>query len=246
MHPYVEILGHTFQLYHLINAFITLPLGALYLYFGFKSFGLKKLQIFYFFLIGYFAEYFGGWVVPLFYRMVLLGQKEWIYAWDKAPGRYFHSVVFFYLLYVVVFCKLWRWPLWKVLDRWIITISMASAMNRVGCLLQGCCPGKPTDLPWAIHLPVYQPEIARHPTQIYMIILETALTFFLWRFSKKKKYDGHVFWVGILAYSVYRYLIEYFRVNPVAYFGLTHAQLFSILCVELALGVLIYNRRQHP
>ncbi len=243
MYPMVHIYGHSFYTYDLINALLAVPAIAVYFYFSLRSIGIKNSQILIFFFLGYIVEYFGGWLIPLFNRMVILHQTQWFYTWDKPPGRYFHSVLVVYLLYTLVVCKIWRWPVWKILDRWIIGVLMASAIARFGCLIQGCCEGKLCDLPWAIRFPA-QPDIARYPTQVFMIVLESALTFFLWRLGKKIKYDGQVFWVGILAYSIYRYLIEYLRTNPVIFLGLTHAQLFSLVCAELALGVLIYNRRK--
>ena len=53
-------------------------------------------------------------------------------------------------------------------------IILAQAVGRVGCIINGCCYGLPTSLPWAViytHPNSFAPlGIPIHPTQIYEII----------------------------------------------------------------------------
>lgn len=47
------------------------------------------------------------------------------------------------------------------------------ALGRVGCFLAGCCYGRPTDLPWAMHFPNLPMEFGghgAHPTQLYLFL----------------------------------------------------------------------------
>lgn len=39
--------------------------------------------------------------------------------------------------------------------------AVGVAINRVGCFLQGCCYGRPTDLPWGVRFPPGSPAWAR-------------------------------------------------------------------------------------
>ncbi|HEX5397610.1 MAG TPA: prolipoprotein diacylglyceryl transferase [Verrucomicrobiae bacterium] len=46
-----------------------------------------------------------------------------------------------------------RWknlPVWKTADILAPSIALGSVFGRIGCLLNGCCYGRPTDVPWAI------------------------------------------------------------------------------------------------
>jgi hypothetical protein len=43
-----------------------------------------------------------------------------------------------------------KMPLWKTADVLAPSIALGSVFGRIGCLLNGCCYGRPTDLPWAI------------------------------------------------------------------------------------------------
>lgn len=56
------------------------------------------------------------------------------------------SIIFAYLLYH-------KLPIRKYLDILAIGLMLALVFGRVGCFLNGCCWGQPTDLPWGVHFP---------------------------------------------------------------------------------------------
>ena len=56
------------------------------------------------------------------------------------------AIILFYLIYH-------KLPIRKYLDILAIGLMLALAFGRIGCLLNGCCFGKPTDLPWDIRFP---------------------------------------------------------------------------------------------
>src|SRR6185295_6502206 len=43
-----------------------------------------------------------------------------------------------------------RLPLWTTTDVFAPGIALGHVVGRMGCLMAGCCFGKPTSLPWAI------------------------------------------------------------------------------------------------
>jgi len=56
------------------------------------------------------------------------------------------TIIFFYLLYH-------KLPIRHYLDILAIALMLALAFGRIGCFLNGCCFGKPTELPWAVRFP---------------------------------------------------------------------------------------------
>ncbi len=56
------------------------------------------------------------------------------------------TIIFFYLLYH-------KLPIRRYLDILAIALMLALVFGRIGCLLNGCCFGKPTELPWAVCFP---------------------------------------------------------------------------------------------
>ncbi len=75
---------------------------------------------------------------------------------------------------------LWKkMPVWKTADVLAPSIALGSVFGRVGCLLNGCCYGRPTDVPWAItftnplahELSGTPLNVPLHPTEIYDALL---------------------------------------------------------------------------
>ncbi|MCP4023213.1 MAG: prolipoprotein diacylglyceryl transferase [Desulfobacteraceae bacterium] len=104
---------------------------------------------------------------------------------------------------------------WKTAD--IITpgIVLGHAVGRIGCFFAGCCYGKACNLPIAItfkHPESLAPlNIALHPTQIYSVLSNLILFFFIFWLQKHKRFNGMIFWTYIILYSIFRSAIEFFR-----------------------------------
>ena len=133
-----------------------------------------------------------------------------------------------YLLYA----RLKKLPVWKAADILAPSIALGEAFGRIGCLLNGCCYGRPTNLPWAIHFPPgsqYYPQ-GVHPTEIYASLLNLTLCIVLAQLFRRRKFDGQIFAFYLIGYALQRSFVECFRGDyPHYYFGwVTPAQLVSI------------------
>jgi phosphatidylglycerol:prolipoprotein diacylglycerol transferase len=151
-----------------------------------------------------------------------------------------------------------RWkklPLWKTADVLAPSIALGSVFGRTGCLLNGCCYGRPTDLPWGFTFTNPQAHelsgtplgIPLHPTEIYDGLLNLALYFFLTWLFRHKKFDGQIFATYLICYAVTRSIVEYFRgdyTNLHYHLGLTPAQWISvpIFVGGLALAAILSRR----
>ncbi|MHB8867399.1 MAG: prolipoprotein diacylglyceryl transferase family protein [Thermoleophilia bacterium] len=51
--------------------------------------------------------------------------------------------------------------LWRFVDAAAAGAAAGVVLNRVGCFLQGCCYGRPTDLPWGVEFPPGSPAWVR-------------------------------------------------------------------------------------
>jgi phosphatidylglycerol---prolipoprotein diacylglyceryl transferase len=137
-------------------------------------------------------------------------------------------------------------PLWKFADALAPSIALGYVPGRLGCLMNGCCYGRPTSLPWGVHLPEV-PEtqgLAVHPTQIYDASLNLVLYLFLAWLYRRKRFDGQVFASYLVCYALTRSLVETFRGDyPVRYLAgvATPAQLVSV--VILLCGLFLFWKR---
>lgn len=201
---------------------------------------IKKSTLFLVIFGGFFVQYFGGAIIGYFYKWIYFHEGPSLASFSTT-GRYFHSVFLSVLIYAVLICAWLRWPIKKMLDIYAVATLIMSGVERIGCFFQGCCSGKPTSLPWGMRFPD-QPDVPVHPTQLYMLGIELFLCVLLIQVNKEKKYDGQTFWIAVLWYSIYRFFIEFFRINPIFILGLTHAQAFSLLTLCLAAAILRRNK----
>jgi phosphatidylglycerol:prolipoprotein diacylglycerol transferase len=117
------------------------------------------------------------------------------------------------VLSAVVYVKWKRLPSMKVGDALAPSIALGHVFGRLGCFLNGCCYGSACSLPWAVHFP---PEhetggTGVHPTQLYEAGLNLLLYFGLETLYRRKRFDGQVFGLYLMAYSVLRVGVELFR-----------------------------------
>jgi phosphatidylglycerol:prolipoprotein diacylglycerol transferase len=134
-------------------------------------------------------------------------------------------------------------PVWKIADILAPSIALGSVFGRIGCLLNGCCYGRPCDLPWAIHFPANHEThgVGVHPTEIYDALLNLILYLALAWLFRRRKFDGQIVALYFIGYAICRTTVEFFRGDYPAdhiHAGIfTSAQLVSapILIVGLAL-----------
>ena len=105
-------------------------------------------------------------------------------------------------------------------------IAIGIAIGRIGCFLRGCCYGIPTSLPWGVN---FGDGIARHPTQIYESLFMFAMFFYLQRAKKKNPAPGYLFKLLMIIYFIFRFLIEFIRVEAKIFLGLSGYQWASLL-----------------
>lgn len=128
------------------------------------------------------------------------------------------GLVFYGGLIVAVLAGFWRLrqlklPLWTVTDCLTPGIVLGHAFGRLGCLLNGCCFGRPTTAPWAIRFPSDHVTGggAVHPVQLYEAGLNLLFFVLLMALFARRKFSGQVFAVYLIGYAVLRSTVEIFR-----------------------------------
>jgi phosphatidylglycerol---prolipoprotein diacylglyceryl transferase len=119
-----------------------------------------------------------------------------------------------------------------------MALPLAQGIARVGCDVFG----KPmvNVLPWGIN---YNGQIL-HPAQVYEFILNYILFIILWRRSYKKKFEGELFVIYIIAFALIRGVVEFFRINPVIWgpFSISHLLSLTLIIIGLVIYKLISNK----
>jgi phosphatidylglycerol---prolipoprotein diacylglyceryl transferase len=154
----------------------------------------------------------------------------------------------------IVLAKWYKIPLLEMFDAGSPAAVLGYGVGRIGCLLSGDGDyGVPTSLPWGMSFPNgLVPTTQRvHPTPIYELIVACLIAWILWRLGAQQisRRGGRVAaakgWLGagavFAAYLVLtgaaRFLVEYIRINPRSFFGLTNAQAASAASVIVGVAL---------
>jgi phosphatidylglycerol:prolipoprotein diacylglycerol transferase len=131
-------------------------------------------------------------------------------------------------------------------------LALGQAIGRWGNFVNQELYGKPTNLPWAIHidpqyrLPGYENQATYHPLFLYESLWNLANMFLLlWisrRFADRLKL-GDVFLIYLLVYPIGRFFLEFIRLDPSMVGGI-NANQTVMLIVALAAAALLFWRHR--
>ncbi len=126
----------------------------------------------------------------------------------------------------------------KLADIAVMALPLAQGIGRVGCDVFG----KPMTnlMPWGIN---YGGQIL-HPAQVYEFVLDYILFVVLWRRSYKKKFEGELFIIYLISFSIIRGVVEFFRINPVIWgpFSISHLLSLGLIIIGLLIYILLLKK----
>jgi phosphatidylglycerol---prolipoprotein diacylglyceryl transferase len=140
--------------------------------------------------------------------------------------------------------------------------ALGYGIGRIGCLLSGDGDyGIPTSLPWGMSFPNgLVPTVERvHPTPIYEFIVACGIAWWLWRMTAPdragarktgpasqhtpravtRRRPGEVFAAYLLLTGAARFLVEFIRINPRSFLGMSNAQ--TAAAVSVIAGAVLWS-----
>jgi phosphatidylglycerol:prolipoprotein diacylglycerol transferase len=153
-------------------------------------------------------------------------------------GMSFHGAVLGIALYLYAYSKIKTLSAFVIFDIAILFCPIALFFGRIGNFINGELWGRPSDIIWAMIFPMAD-ELSRHPSQIYQALAEGPILFGIVFLLKKDHIRGHNTVLFLMAYSVLRFITEFFR-EPDAHLGfvlqyLSYGQILSILLFSVSL-----------
>ena len=219
MHPILIKLGPlTVHTYGFLMA-LGVGLGLIFLYVQAKRRGLNAVALmdaaFYTIivslvgaklalLVGHFSYYTSNW-------------RE-LFSLARSGGV-FQGGLAFGVVFALWYFRRKKIPTWPAADLIGPALALGHGFGRIGCFSAGCCFGRECAAPWAA---TFRSEYARdltgvplgvplHPVQLYEAALNFLNFLVLFLVLKRKRFDGQVFGLYIINYSVIRFFTEYFR-----------------------------------
>src|SRR6267378_416522 len=157
-------------------------------------------------------------------------------------------------------------PTLEFMDLCSPAAAVGYAIGRIGCLLSGDGDyGRPTSWPWPWGMAFphgvvpttetcvqwgWPADCRVYPTPIYEFLGGVIIAVYLWRMATKAASGGgshgeiissYLIWTGIA-----RFLVEFIRINPRSFYGLTNAQVVSLLSIVAGAILLLGVRNRFP
>lgn len=132
-------------------------------------------------------------------------------------------------------------------------LALAYGVGRIGCHVAGDGDwGAVTDVPWGVAyknaivgwadpntgIP-YAPGVVVHPTPIYEFVQSLLVFALLWSLRNKKLPVGTSAWLYLILAGLSRFVVEFWRINPVIGWGFSEAQWISLLLMALGSVLLV-------
>ncbi|UCD64114.1 MAG: prolipoprotein diacylglyceryl transferase [Candidatus Zixiibacteriota bacterium] len=160
------------------------------------------------------------------------------------------------VLATYIYCRVKKMSLLEVLDFFAPTLGLGLAITRIGCFMNGCCFGTPTELPWGVSFPVASiphyvfGDAHLHPSQLYSSLYGLLVFLLLHFMLKHRRFAGQILATLFMVEAVFRYAIEYVRYyEDEMHFSLlgmnpTYNQIISIALFCLGLGIYLTQGRK--
>lgn len=160
--------------------------------------------------------------------------SEIVKVWEG--GLMFYGGLLLSAAALIVFIRFQKKPIAEVLDIIVTAVPLGHAVGRIGCFLNGCCYGKPSEgflavryprgsIPWSEQLQqkIIPPDAVCSASVLPTQLIESALNFtifiILMLLFRRKRRAGEQVAAYMMLYAVARFVVEYTRADERLYIG---------------------------
>jgi phosphatidylglycerol---prolipoprotein diacylglyceryl transferase len=153
-----------------------------------------------------------------------------------------------------VFCRMKKVQFYRVADILSPSLALGIALSRIGCYLNGCCFGTPSEIWCAVTYPAGRTASFMfggqpvHPSQIYESLGALLMFGGLYVIERRKPPIGQVFGWFLVMYAILRFLgdmTRYYETVMQVDFGIFVLSVNQLICLGLAVaGIYIIKLRQ--
>ena len=141
------------------------------------------------------------------------------------------------------------WAALRMLDLATPAAAIGYGVGRIGCLTSGDGDyGINTTLPWGVRMakdalvPPTPPNALVQPTPVYELLFALFIGWLLWRLGRKALPIGWLTGLYLVLSGTGRFLVEFVRINPKLYFGMSNAQTAALLSIVIGIAVMLWSR----
>ena len=131
----------------------------------------------------------------------------------------------------------------RMLDLATPAAAIGYGVGRIGCLTSGDGDyGIKTTLPWGVHMrpdALVPTKDLVQPTPVYEFLFAILVAWILWRLGRKYRPIGWLTGLYLVLSGIGRFLVEYVRINPKLYFGMSNAQVAALASAVIGVVVML-------
>ena len=149
-----------------------------------------------------------------------------------------------------IYSKKKKISFWAWADIFAPAVALGQAIGRWGNFINQEVYGSPSTLPWAItiapenRLPEFQQYATYHPLFLYESLfnfLNMGLLIWAGRKFQDKLKDGDIFLIYLISYPIYRFFMEYLRLDNSYVGGINANQTMMLVVAVLSAGVIVWR-----
>ncbi|MBG0783979.1 MAG: prolipoprotein diacylglyceryl transferase [Anaerolineaceae bacterium] len=149
-----------------------------------------------------------------------------------------------------IYSKKKKISFWAWADIFAPAVALGQAIGRWGNFINQEVYGSPSTLPWAItiapenRLPEFQQYATYHPLFLYESLfnfLNMGLLIWVGRKFQDKLKDGDIFLIYLISYPIYRFFMEYLRLDNSYVGGINANQTMMLVVAVLSAGVIVWR-----
>lgn len=165
-------------------------------------------------------------------------------------GMSFHGGMLGVIIAVSLYARSIGKSFIEVLDFTAPLVPFGLGAGRLGNFINGELWGRQADVPWAMVFPQDALQLARHPSQLYQLVLEGVVLFaLLWWYSSKPRPRFAVGGLFMIGYGAQRFIVEFFRepdsqLQFVMFDWMTRGQQLSVPMVVVGIAIMLWAYRQ--
>lgn len=162
-------------------------------------------------------------------------------------GEAIYGAVLGGALFAWIGSRVHRYPFGQLVDLAAPALLLGQAIGRIGCVINGCCYGLPTSLPWGLvytHPDSYALlSVPGHPSVVYELMWDLVVFGILLRLRGRLTPSGSLFFVYLSLYSLGRFAVDFTRAGAGGLAGLHQAQVIALLVMAVVIPILVYRVR---
>lgn len=155
------------------------------------------------------------------------------------------------ILAVYVYTRYQKLDFLEWLDIAVPGLALAQAVGRWANFINQELYGRPTNLPWAIYIPLekrlpgYEAFERFHPTFLYESLWNLGVFLFLLYIARRysdRLLRGELFGLYLILYPLGRFLLEMIRLDSPMIGYISIAQVIALIAISVSAGAMAYRR----